>query len=188
MRLYERIQRMWKLPEFRRKNLSLAEFLREMPIAARPVYNTFTNRVMAITNGFGSALQGDTYFLNQNVALSGTGQGSTTLPSSSTWSAPHTVCGGWLRVKIYAGIGTSPTLVDLLATLSDGTTTCQIAQVHPNTAVTLSSTSIFDEIFPFYTGVTGTSITVKTTLGGTSPGATMDLEVAGIVGPNPTQS
>jgi hypothetical protein len=187
---------MWKIPRFINvkrlpSNLSLSEFLRlyeARGLARRPMMNSFTARVAQICPGFGSPNSNDTDFLNANIALSGTGQQSNTLPSTGTWTAPYTIAYGWLRIKIYSGLGTAPALADIVATLSDGTNTCQIAQVHPNSAVTISSTSLFDEIFPFFTGITGTSITVKTTLGGLGPGATMDMEVAGGVGSNPTQS
>lgn len=164
--------------------VSLSEILSETKFSdsvLRPAMASLTtDRVARILPGFGSPNQNDTYFLNQNIALSGTAQQSNTLPSTASWTAPFTLSYGWLRVKIYNGIGTSPTLVDLLAILNDyNGNAVQIAQVHPNTAVTLSSTSLFDQIFPFFTGATGTSITIKTTLGGTSPGATMDTEVAG---------
>lgn len=140
---------------------------------------TFTNRLAKIFPGFGQPMANDTQFLNQNVALSGTGQQSNTIPSTGSF-AP-TISTGKVRVKVYAGIGTSPTLVDLLITGSDGTNTVEIAQVHPNSAVVLSSTSLFDEVFDFETDLNLTSITIKTTLGGTSPGATMDAEVAGTI-------
>ena len=178
----------WKLPQFggvKKPSGTLSEFLRRFEsqgLAARTVKNAFTNRVAKIGPGFGSPLQNDKYFLNAAVALSTTGQGTTTLPSTSTWTAPFELSAGWVRVKIYNGTGTSPTLTDLLITGSDGTTTVQIAQVHPNSAVTLSTTSWFDEIFPFFVDLTLTSITIKTTLGGTSPAATMDCEVGGVSG------
>jgi len=140
---------------------------------------TFTNRLEQIMPGWGQPVTLDTSFLAANTALSGTGQASTTLPSSGSWSP--TISKGRGRIKIYSGTGTSPTLTDILVTGSDGTNTVELFVFHPNTAVTLSSTSLLDLLFNFMTDLNLTSITIKTTLGGTSPGATMDAQISGTI-------
>lgn len=140
---------------------------------------TFTNRLATIFPGFGQPQSNDTLFLNQNVALSGTSQQSNTIPS--TGSFVPTLSRGKVRVKIYAGIGTTPTFTDLVVTGTDGTTTVTLFAFHPNAAIALSTTGIVDLEFDFICDLNLTSITIKTTLGGTSPGATMDAEVAGTI-------
>lgn len=124
------------------------------------------------------------------IALSGTGQQTNTLPTSGSISP--TCCRGYLRTKIYGGGGTSPTVVDITFTAGDGTNTVQLDNFHPGTAVTISATSYVDflaDILLDYTaaaaGAAGcllnygaTVFNCLTTLGGTSPTATMDWEVA----------
>ena len=110
-----------------------------------------------------------------------------------------------VRVKIYNGAGTSPTLTKLQIMGYDGTNSVVIADWNFGTAVTLSTTSWFDG-FAFCmadtaTGATsggavgqlisgssatsgnGGMIAVKIipTLGGTSPAATMDAEIFGLI-------
>lgn len=139
---------------------------------------SFANRLYSIVPSFGVPLLNDTLFLNQNIALSTASQQTNTIPSSGSFSP--TISRGWVRVKVYAGTGTAPTLTDLVITATDGTTTVQIGQVHASVAIALSTTSGFDQLFPFETDLNLTSLTVKSTLG-VPGGASMDVEVSGVV-------
>jgi hypothetical protein len=112
---------------------------------------------------------------------------------------------GRLRIKIYNGTGTSPTLTKLQVFASDGTNSVVIGDLNFGTAVTLSSTSWFDWMKDWIADtasgstsggavgllISGSSATsgqggaqylkIVPTLGGTGPGATMDAEVFGAV-------
>jgi hypothetical protein len=151
---------------------------------------TFINRLSRILLGFGAPKIQDSMFLQANKALSGTGQQTFVLPAAlpSSWNAPNTMSAGWAQIKIYAGTGTSPTLVDLVLQGSDGVNTVTFGVIHPNSAIALSSTGSCEFLIPFQTDLTLSSITLSTTLGGTSPGATLDWEVLGTVGSSPVQS
>jgi hypothetical protein len=116
-----------------------------------------------------------------------------------------TVTVGRLRIKIYNGTGTSPTLTKLQVKAYDGTNSVVIADWNFGTAVTLSSTSWADLMMDFIadtaTGSTSggsvgqlisassaTSgngglqcISIVPTLGGTGPGCTMDAEIFGLI-------
>lgn len=116
-----------------------------------------------------------------------------------------TVTAGRVRVKVYNGTGTSPTLTKLQIMGYDGTNSVVIADWNFSTAVTLSSTSWADVISDFICdtapstisggavgyligGASATSgnggiqcIKVIPTLGGTGPGCTMDVELFGLI-------
>lgn len=120
---------------------------------------------------------------NYGIALSGTTQAtkSLTLGTSSN-IAGYSQAGssflqcGWLYLRIYNPGGTSPTVI-VAATITDGTTTETI--LLPMSAVfALSATSVLRLAVPFATDLLATSISVLTTLGGTSPTASLDLAVA----------
>ena len=125
-----------------------------------------------------------------NVALAGTVQQSKPVPSSGSFSPA--INRGYWRCKVYNGAGTSPTLTDLTVTAGDGTNTVTLDNIHPGTAITLSSTSYADVcsdfIFDYTTSGGGASgsliqygatvINFLTTMGGTSPTATADYEAA----------
>jgi hypothetical protein len=135
---------------------------------------------------------GNESYKNENVALSGTGQQTKTVPSSGSFSPA--INRGYWRVKIYGGGGTSPTLTDLVVNATDGTNTVTMESYHPNAAVALSATSFVDTcgdfIFDYLptasaSGTAGallqygaTLLNFLTTMGGTSPTATADYEVA----------
>jgi|HubBroStandDraft_2_1064218.scaffolds.fasta_scaffold00006_30 hypothetical protein len=128
----------------------------------------------------------------------------TSLNSVAGLLVPTITCGR-VRVKIYNGTGTTPTLTKLQVQAFDNTNTVVIADWNPSTAATLSSTSWFDSYADFVvdtapstisggavgwligsaSAVTGnggiTSLKVIPTLGGTGPGATMDVEVFGLI-------
>jgi hypothetical protein len=143
------------------------------------------NHVTDISGGFGISGLVSSY----GVALSGTGAQTTTIPATGSFILAFYA--GWVRVKVYNGAGTTPTLTDVKITASDGTNTVTLASWHPGVAATLSSTAFADVLLPFILdispaggGSTGTliqlgatSISVVTTLGGTSPAATMDIEM-----------
>jgi hypothetical protein len=86
---------------------------------------TVINRLATVSPGFGSPIVNDATQLSQNVALSGTVQQTKTLSGIFTFSR------GYVRVKIYAGGGTSPTLLNLQAIVSDGTTFVDIGGFTP---------------------------------------------------------
>lgn len=137
----------------------------------------FTNRLALITPSFGSPLQRDSLLLSEGNALDDST--TTTLASLSP-----TVRAGWVRVRIYAGAGTSPTLTGLRVTFTDATTTEMVFDYQPETAqaYALSSVAIPDFIIPFLLDINASSCSVITTLGGTSPTASMDVEIAPTVG------
>ncbi len=160
---------------------------------------SFNNRLDRIFPGMGQPLRNDTLFLAQGLALSTTGQQSNTLPAAGL--LVPTTSAGRMRVKIYNGGGTTPALTDLLVTASDGTNTVVIGQsvLHPTVAITITATQWFEYEFEYLldvaasgagggasgqlSGVVGgaTSFAVKTTLSGTSPTASMDVELAPLV-------
>lgn len=153
-------------------------------------------RLTRIFPGFGVPVQNDSVYLRTGISLSTTGQQTNTIPATGTLSPGTTV--GRLRIKIYNGGGTSPTLIDLLVQASDGTNTIPVYSNHPNVAFAISTTSWFDRYFEYLLdtatvtanagGANGqllpggvTSFNILTTLGGTTPTASMDLELAPLV-------
>jgi hypothetical protein len=154
-------------------------------------------RADRIFPGMGVGVRADSSYLQTGIALSTTGQQSNPIPSSGVILGTTV---GAIRIKIYNGGGTSPTLVDLLVTASDGTNTVLIAQslIHPTVAWPLTTaTSWFEFEFEYLLdaassgsggGAAGqllpggaTSFSVKTTLGGTSPTASMDVEIVPLI-------
>jgi len=135
-------------------------------------------------------------YYQAGIALSGTVQATSPIPATGVILG---TTAGKIRVKIYNGGGTSPTLVDLLVTASDGTNTVLIGQslFHPSAAWALTTTAWFEVVIDYLldTAASGsgggaagqllpggaTSFSVKTTLGGTSPTASMDLEIVPLV-------
>lgn len=134
------------------------------------------------------------------IALSTTGAVSNTIPSTGTLIPAYGLVAGCVRVRIYGGAGTSPTVVAVAIKLSDGTNTVTVGEFAPTVAATLTTTTWIDWICDFIVdfgatsgGATGMMITnstqtgattliVVTTLGGTTPTASMDVEVYGLVG------
>lgn len=130
---------------------------------------------MSVVNSVGTiAGIGCELYQKTSVVLSGTGQQTNTISSIS----PAITRGKW-RAKVSAGLGTSPTLVDLTVNCTDGTTTVTIFKYHPSTADTLSSTAQTDLTQEFLVDINANSFSCLTTLGGTSPLATLDFEVEG---------
>ena len=131
-----------------------------------------TNSVVFITPGFGAPV----LRTNLAVALSGSSPAATTIPSTGSFTLTARM--GWIHIKISGGGGTSPTVVSLNCTATDGTTTEQFAVYNPAAAFSLAANSDLNLIFPFCLDINANTFTVNTTLGGTSPTATLDLEVA----------
>lgn len=147
------------------------------------------NTVANTTQGFGSG------FLTQRVGIALTSGTTFSLPSTGSVNG-NPIYSGKMRIKIYNGGGTTPTLTALQLKATDGVNTVIFDDLNFSAAVTLSSTSFFDYIkdfnFDFSTlggGATGTLLAPGTavamvfqavaTLGGSSPTASMDMEVCG---------
>ncbi len=86
---------------------------------------------------------------------------------------------GYLYIRVYAPGGTSPTVI-VSASLTDGTTTETF--LLPVAALALTTASVLRLFVPFATDLSATTITVNTTLGGTSPTASLDIAVASATG------
>lgn len=149
---------------------------------------------MAIVNSVATAGPGyGSGFLVSRTGIAVSSGSASAVPSSGSLSQP--VYRGKIRVKVYNGTGTSPTLTKLQIAITDGTNTVVVEDRNFSTAVTLSSTAYYDGVFNFLVdsgaggGATGTLlgptlspamvVNVTPTLGGTGPGATMDVEVYG---------
>ncbi len=144
--------------------------------------------------GFGVGVRNDATYYQAGLALSGTVQQTFPIPATGVILG---TTAGKIRMKVYNGAGTSPTLVDLQVNASDGTNSVSIFNYHPSTALALSTTAWFDRYFNYLldTAASGsgggavgqllpggaTSFNVLTTLGGTSPTASMDLEIVPLV-------
>jgi hypothetical protein len=104
---------------------------------------------------------------------------------------------GYVRVKIYGGGGTTPALVLMQVVVSDGTTFVLIGQVNPTTAIALGTVAVtggaygnagvlgtsvggVDFLYPFIVDISCSQFSVITTLSGTSPTASMDVEMSGV--------
>jgi len=150
---------------------------------------------MAIVNSVATAGPGyGSGFLVSRTAIAVVSGSASAVPSTGSLAQP--VYRGKIRVKIYNGAGTTPTLTKLQIAITDGTNTVVVEDRNFSTAVTLSSTAYYDGVFNFLVdfstaggGATGTLlgpgnspamvVNVTPTLGGTSPAATMDVEVYG---------
>ena len=134
-------------------------------------------------------------YYQSGVALSGTAAQTTTFPTTSVF--PYGFNAGRARVKIYNGAGTSPTVLSVMLTCTDGTNTVNLATDTPAVAVALGTTGWYEHIFDFVVDsaggtvnggavgllITGGATTLKviTTLGGTSPTASMDAEICVLI-------
>lgn len=160
---------------------------------------SFNVRLDRTFPGMGQPLRNDAVFLQTGLALSGTVQQSFPIPLTGVLAPTTTM--GRIRLKIYNGGGTTPALTDVLVTGSDGTNTVVIGQavLHPNVAITLLASGnqwlefIFDYLFDVGSpggGASGqlssaiggaNSFSVKTTLSGTAPTASMDMEICQLI-------
>ncbi len=119
---------------------------------------------------------------NYGIALSGTTlQANTLVIGTATSIGGYSQAGsaylqaGYLFIRVYAPGGTSPTVI-VSASLTDGTTTETF--LLPVAAFALTTTSVLRLFVPFATDLLATTVTVNTTLGGTSPTASLDIAVA----------
>jgi hypothetical protein len=138
---------------------------------------------MAITNSISAAmptvgiptLVGTILASNQSVgnSLSGT----TAQENSLTVGSEFPISRGWIRVKTYNFTGTSPTQ-KLQVDVTDGTNTYTVRPVGAAQGVTTQgANSGFDETFFFITELSVTQVNIITTLGGTTPTASLDFEI-----------
>jgi len=152
--------------------------------------------------GFGVGVSNDSVYYQAGVALSGTTAQTTAHPASSVLLAPPTTCGKF-RIKIYNFGGTTPTVLAVNVFATDGTNSVLIYDdfVPTNTGMTLAgaTTKWYDKMFDYVIdtaasgaggGATGqlsgtvggaTYFNVLTILGGTSPTASMDLEIVPLI-------
>jgi hypothetical protein len=152
---------------------------------------TITNSVAINSAGYGAPQ----LVQRVNVALSGSGQQTTSVPSAG--SIIPGLYQGKVRIKVYAGTGTGVTLVDVVIQITDGTNTVILDNYHPNAAVALTATQWVDFMVEFQVDFGGTTggatgnlispgaataaavvVQVLTTLG-VPGGATLDVEVIG---------
>jgi hypothetical protein len=175
----------------RRAPFSLKSFFKRMKWDEDGSFNVRVDRLFP---GTGQGFRNDAVYVRNGIALSTTGQVTNTMPATGTILGTTT---GRFRIKIYNGGGTTPTLVDLVVNATDGTNTVQVFSLHPSVAITLSTTSWFDRNFEYLLdmassgsggGATGqllpggaTSFNILTTLGGTTPTASMDLEIVPLI-------
>lgn len=149
--------------------------------------------------GLGVGVRNDSIYLQTGIALANNPQQSSPIPLTGTL-APVTNAGA-IRIKIYNGGGASPTLTDLLVTATDGTNTIVIGQsiLHPNVAIALNLAQWFEFEFEYFLDVAtsgaggsasgqlssviggANAFSVKTTLGGSSPTASMDVEIMPLI-------
>jgi len=148
-------------------------------------------RLDAMVAGINVGLRQDSLYQNIGISLSGTAEQTNTIPASGTFPIAYST--GWVRVKIYNAGGTNPTLTSLKVLVGDGTNLVLMYALNPATSHNLTATSWFDECIDFLCDVAASgagggasgqlsaanginTITLKTTLGGTAPTATMDAE------------
>jgi hypothetical protein len=150
-------------------------------------------RLDSIVAGITVAIRQDGVYTSPGVALSGTVLQTNNLPPTGTF--PIAYSNGWVRVKIYNGGGTTPTVIAVKILAGDGTNTIVVDYFNPATAHSLSATSWYDRSIYFLCDVAASGagggasgqlialngvnqIQIQTTLGGTTPTATMDSECA----------
>ena len=156
-------------------------------------------RLDSIFPGMGQPFRNDATFVQLALAMTGTVQQSFPIPATGV--LVPTTTAGRIRLKIYNGGGTSPTLTDLVITATDGTNTITLLQslVHPTVAVAITATAWMEFEFEYLLDVAtsgagggasgqlssliggANAFSVKTTMGGTTPTALMDLELAPLI-------
>jgi hypothetical protein len=145
--------------------------------------------------GYGQGVRNDSVYLQSGIALSGTAQQTKTIPATGVILG---TTAGKIRIKIYGSGGTTPALTDLLVQASDGTNTVPIYWLHPNAAVSLSTTQWIDFFFEYLLDTASTTagsggaagqlkpggatlFNILTTMSGTGPTAIMDLEIVPLI-------
>jgi hypothetical protein len=153
-------------------------------------------RVSRTFPGYGVGVKNDNVYLGTGVALTEAGN-PTIVPIPATGVILGTTAGK-IRLKIYNGGGTTPTVTDILVTASDGTNTVRVFEYHPNVAQPINATNWFDRFFEYLldtatlsTGAGGaagqllpggaTSFSIAVTLGGTTGTASLDWEIVPLV-------
>src|SRR5712691_3578715 len=97
---------------------------------------TIVNSAAITSPGFGSP-----YVVSRlAVALSTTGEGTTTIPATGALSP--TLRTGIVNIKIFSGTGTSPTVTRVHINATDGTTTEEVFEYNPSTAFALASAKV----------------------------------------------
>lgn len=124
---------------------------------------SIVNSAVAQYPGFGSPTVVKS---SVNNALSGTVQQTTTISNLSP-----TTTRGMVRAKVYSLGGTTPAVSGLSIQVSDGTT----PYIIESKAAGATSTNM-DILTNFQVDINVTSVSVLTTLTGTSPTATLDIE------------
>jgi hypothetical protein len=134
----------------------------------------FVNRLAILSPGYGSAISNDSQNLKQNVALTTAGQQTNTFPTSGGLApAPRS---GQIRIKIYNGGGANTTAA-IIAQFTDGTNTV-IVFSQPAVAIPNTALGGCDFVIDFLVDIVPTSMSILTTLAGTTTTATMDAEIA----------
>jgi hypothetical protein len=147
---------------------------------------------MSIVNSIATySGEGYQYYSNTGQAVSAAAL-TVRVPSGSTSISPPVVRGLW-RIKLYGGGGTTPALVSVTLTATDGTNTVTLDNFVPVSAITISSTAFVDVCGDFITdtaaastgGTYGTlifggatSFTFTFTASGTSYTFSADAEIA----------
>src|ERR1700675_4822852 len=87
---------------------------------------SFVNRLIRIFPGYGNPFSNDALYLKVGQALSGTTQAQVALTTLSP-----TLSNGRVRLKLYQFGGTSPTLLNLVVNVTDGTSVVCIYENSP---------------------------------------------------------
>ena len=140
----------------------------------------FFNRLYVILPSFGSPIQNDSLFLKQGTAIA-TG-GPTTV--SLTGLTPS-FSKGYVRVKVYAMLGTTPTITNLQVVAYDGTTAVLIGVLAPAIAYTFGVVAGGTQLVTNGSITTGTAILTTATANTFTPsmvGQPISVSGAGVGG------
>jgi len=158
---------------------------------------SFNRRLDSVFPGLGQPLRNDALFLQTGVALT---TGGAAVPIPATGLLVPTTTAGRIRLKIYNGGGTTPTITAMSTTASDGTNTVLIAQSVFAGSRLISATSWLEFEFDYLLDVattagTGggsigqllasvggaTSFSFTYTMTGAAGTASMDIELAPLI-------